>query len=368
MPAYKHAYSLFRSTRLSNAQHSCTVLPIAYKRSMSIQRTHKNRKQKAEAVDPSALTLLDDDELSELRLSVKTRVENTIRNRFGSMFRVEFFGSIRYGVSHANSDLDLVVIDPNMPQGPNKKLHTQGAIYNIRDVARTLGRAGYTDIDCRAHAAVPIVKFHDPRSGLDCDLNINDRLGMLNSAMIKEYCDIHPLLRPLLSRIKEWAKPLGLNNPSPPRGPKSFSSYALSLMTISFLQKEGQLPNLQDNLPPLSKSEGKKRFIWTRKPPQCWDVRFHSAKDWVVPPLPDFDALLRSWFSFWIKFPYESQSISIRDGGIVPRVIPVQSTSKKKEEKTTTASYRSDIRHGSIYCDQECDQFHLDPDACSVQS
>jgi len=162
------------------------------------------------------------------------------------------------------------------------------AIYNIRDVARTLGRAGYTDIDCRAHAAVPIVKFHDPRSGLDCDLNINDRLGMLNSAMIKEYCDIHPLLRPLLSRIKEWAKPLGLNNPSPPRGPKSFSSYALSLMTISFLQKEGQLPNLQDNLPPLSKSEGKKRFIWTRKPPQCWDVRFHSAKDWVVPPLPDW--------------------------------------------------------------------------------
>jgi len=177
------------------------------------------------------------------------------------------------------------------------------------------------------------VKFHDPRSGLDCDLNINDRLGMLNSAMIKEYCDIHPLLRPLLSRIKEWAKPLGLNNPSPPRGPKSFSSYALSLMTISFLQKEGQLPNLQDNLPPLSKSEGKKRFIWTRKPPQCWDVRFHSAKDWVVPPLPDFDALLRSWFSFWIKFPYESQSISIRDGGIVPRVIPVQSTSKKKKKK-----------------------------------
>lgn len=58
MPVYEHAYSLFRSNAC-RIQHNCTVLPIAMcKRSMSIKQTHKGRKQKAEAVDPSVLTLV----------------------------------------------------------------------------------------------------------------------------------------------------------------------------------------------------------------------------------------------------------------------------------------------------------------------
>jgi len=217
-----------------------------------------------------------------------------------------------------------VVIDPQLPQG-FQRLDKLGAIYNIRAVASGLSRAGFTKIMHRASASVPIVKFRDPISGLDCDLNVNDRLGMLNSSMIKQYCDAHAFLRPLLYRIKEWAKPLGLNSPSPPRGPISFSSYALTLMTIGFLQKEGHLPNLQANLPPLSKSETKK-LIWTRKPHQAWDVRFQSARDWVSPPLPDFDTLLYSWFSFWKDFPYEIKSISIRHGGVIPRVTSKSTT------------------------------------------
>lgn len=86
-----------------------------------------------------------------------------------------------------------------------------------------------------SHVSVK-VKFRDQASGLNCDLNVNDRLGIVNSNMVKQYCDAHPLLRPLLYRVKEWAKPLGLNSPSPPRGSVSFSSYALTLMTIGFLQ------------------------------------------------------------------------------------------------------------------------------------
>ncbi|KAF8816415.1 Nucleotidyltransferase, partial [Phlegmacium glaucopus] len=259
----------------------------------------------------------------QLRLTVKHRVELAIRHHFGSRFHVEFFGSIHYGVSHPNSDLDLVVIDPQLPQG-FERLHklggpTSATFLTWGTVAFALSRFGFTSITPRAKASVPIVKFRDPVSGLDCDLNINDRLGIFNSDMVKQYCDAYPLLRPLLYRIKEWAKPLGLNSPSPPRGPISFSSYALTLMTIGFLQKEGHLPNLQENLPPLLKHEKNNSLIWTRKPHQVWDVRFNSAKDWVPPPLPDFDTLLCSWFSFWINFPYDTESISIRHGGTIPR-------------------------------------------------
>lgn len=57
----------------------------------------------------------------------------------------------------------------------------------------------------------------------------------MNSLMIKEYCKISPLLRQVVIAIKQWAKPIGLNKPSGP-GPITFSSYALTLMTIALFQ------------------------------------------------------------------------------------------------------------------------------------
>lgn len=87
-----------------------------------------------------------------------------------------------------------------------------------------------------SHLWILLVKFKDRTSGLDCDLNVNERLGIINSDMIKEYCDNSRVLRPLLFSIKEWAKPLQLNSPSGVGIPASFSSYAFALMTITFLQ------------------------------------------------------------------------------------------------------------------------------------
>ena len=85
-------------------------------------------------------------------------------------------------------------------------------------------------------ANVEVVKFTDKKSGLECDLVVNERLGIANSDLIKHYCDISPVLRPILFSIKEWAKPLQLNCPSTPYVTVSFSSYAFALMTIGFLQ------------------------------------------------------------------------------------------------------------------------------------
>ena len=80
-----------------------------------------------------------------------------------------------------------------------------------------------------------IVTFRDPKTGLHCDINVNERMGLFNSDLIKRYCQLSHILRPMLYEIKMWAKPLGLNNPSG-GGPRSFSSYAFALMTIGFLQ------------------------------------------------------------------------------------------------------------------------------------
>jgi DNA polymerase sigma len=80
------------------------------------------------------------------------------------------------------------------------------------------------------------VKCTDPETRTECDVNVNDQLGLRNTKMIKQYCDISPILRPMIRFIKCWAKPLGLNSPSKHGQPVTFSSYALVLMIIGLLQ------------------------------------------------------------------------------------------------------------------------------------
>jgi len=82
-----------------------------------------------------------------------------------------------------------------------------------------------------------LVKFRDPATGLDCDLNVNDQLGLWNTQLISQYCDLVPdLVRPMIMAIKQWAKSHCMNDPSGRLGPATFSSYALVLMVIGFLQ------------------------------------------------------------------------------------------------------------------------------------
>jgi hypothetical protein len=81
-----------------------------------------------------------------------------------------------------------------------------------------------------------LVKFTDHASGLHIDINVNERLGLINTGLIKTYCDIVPNLRYLVSAIKQWARPRALNQPSASAALRTFNSYALVLMTIGWLQ------------------------------------------------------------------------------------------------------------------------------------
>lgn len=120
-----------------------------------------------------------------------------------------------------------------------------------RNLAEALRKAGFGNTVAIPGAIVPIgqpplifalpfanvvftVKFNDPSTRLECDINVNNQLGFINTSMIKQYVTIQPILIPLLRLIKQWAKRVGMNSPS--KWPMSFSSYALTLMTIAWFQ------------------------------------------------------------------------------------------------------------------------------------
>ncbi|PFH51657.1 hypothetical protein AMATHDRAFT_58801 [Amanita thiersii Skay4041] len=255
------------------------------------------------------------------RLETLKRVDTLIKAKFGKKYSVSMFGSSSYGVSSASSDLDLVIQDSSQPKGVKASIVKQlPSIYKIEKVARILRVAGYRNVK-PIPAVVPIVKFTDPKTRLQCDINVNDRLGLMNTELIKQYFQLHPLLQPMVALVKLWAKPLGLNNPSKPNTTTTFNSYALALMIIGFMQMKQLLPNLQAHLPPAKGMESE--LVWSRKPAVLCDVRFHRPEDHQAVQETELPSLARAWFYYWgFQHQYGTQMTSIRHGGIVSRPAP----------------------------------------------
>ena len=95
------------------------------------------------------------------------------------------------------------------------------------------------------NARVPILKFlldggvgaPIPRP-VPVDLCFNNLNGCRNSELVRRLSALEPRFRPLAMLIKLWAKRRGLVDSSIGR----FSSYALVLLVIHFLQGRGILP------------------------------------------------------------------------------------------------------------------------------
>ncbi|BGP43061.1 hypothetical protein JCM10449v2_007076 [Rhodotorula kratochvilovae] len=249
------------------------------------------------------------------------------------------FGSIRFGLSTATSDLDLCLLDPYRPNGfEEKHFSSQGQarplpeIYNMYRLGASLKRANLTDVTSIADAAVPICKFKVLIDGhvIEADLNTNERLGVFNSRLINSYCNLHPLVRPLSVFVKFWAKQRGLNNPS--GSPTTFSSYTYILLVISYLQHLDLLPNLQDGELIAQTGTPRQRFFSTPRARAGrgagkrnkivrsvgWDVTFveyDSPPEGYVPQEADLAQLARGFFHYWAdEFDTERCVVSIWNG------------------------------------------------------
>lgn len=183
------------------------------------------------------------DERINTRDQLIRKVRHVVQYKYGPRYDVQPYGSSVYMATQilsrtGDGDLDLVVLDTNWPQGfsPEMDMKHLPPIYHTRKLARIMRHAGFTDVEAIPWARVPIVKLTDPASGLHIDINVNERLGLMNTDLIKTYCDIVPSLRCLLSAIKKWARPRALNQPSASDALRTFNSYALVLMTIGWLQ------------------------------------------------------------------------------------------------------------------------------------
>ncbi|KAG0069009.1 hypothetical protein BGZ89_003708 [Linnemannia elongata] len=155
--------------------------------------------------------------------------------------KVEPFGSFVSGLLLENSDADFCIT--------GAKVHDHDHLLNdmnhIGHILKTRGQM--QQVHCIPDALVPIVKFYDPVSRLECDLNTGNTLGVINSGLIRIYTTIDERVKPFLYMVKAICKAQGINDA------KSgyLSSYALTWMGIVFLQQEGHLKSTGTSFKPV---------------------------------------------------------------------------------------------------------------------
>ena len=237
------------------------------------------------------------------RESLTKHLKGLLFRRFGKNAMIEVFGSSVTNLSIGTGDLDLCLSFKN--KTPRKVL---------RKISGLLHEEGMEDIQLIPKARIPIVKFKDPRSGLDVDISLDNRLAIYNSMMLKSYAQ-EERLRLLVQMVKYWASRRGINNAFE----GSLSSYAWTLLTIQHAQmaQPPLAPNRQESCPsrPLS-FHGEK-----------YDVGFDDEV-FDTNNTQSLASLLISFFDrFATRWDWDSMVVSIRNGEAL-------STKSKKWEHT----------------------------------
>ena len=239
---------------------------------------------------------------------------------------VEMFGSSVNNLGLLESDVDLSIIDPT---------YSSNHPYSNMNVVGKILRKFYSKIIVISRARVPIIKFYDSKSGLECDINFNYALGISNSSLLASYTFLDPRVRPLVMLVKYFVKCRNINDASK----NTISSYAWSLMVLAFLQNRGILKNLQQEY------QGPRQLITVRETglisrrsrlKEIHHLKYRSVDvSFQYAPKVNFQSHEIDWLSsdgvanlflefldfFANKHSYNPQNaVSIKDGGI--KILP----------------------------------------------
>lgn len=152
-------------------------------------------------------------------------------------------GSSMSGFGTNKSDMDLCLMLTHQPIDQRREATE---ILNL--VHRGLKKCSFIKTSQVIKAKVPILKFWDDISQVECDLNINNSVGIRNTHLLKAYARMDWRVMPLVLFIKYWSRFHDINDARK----QTISSYSLGLMAIHYLQygtKPPVLPSLQKYYP-----------------------------------------------------------------------------------------------------------------------
>ncbi|CAH8625707.1 unnamed protein product [Schistosoma margrebowiei] len=185
---------------------------------------------------------------SPLKYEKKVRLLNALHMVVSGVFEnagLYIVGSSINGFGSNQSDMDMCLLVTS------RDLHQKSeATFILSRLLQSLKKCRFLYHFTLIRAKVPIIKFRDRYTGIDCDLNVNNVNGLYNTYLLAMYAKIDWRVRPLGIFIKHWAQCLDIHDAQRGR----LSTYCLLLMLIHYLQTAcipPILPNLQEKFPNL---------------------------------------------------------------------------------------------------------------------
>ncbi|XP_067947425.1 speckle targeted PIP5K1A-regulated poly(A) polymerase-like [Watersipora subatra] len=216
------------------------------------------------------------------------------------------FGSSINELGMKNCDLDMVLLTNGTIKNmwsrpiPNTKSLLNQLINRLYRSQRELGITNIVPIKA---ARVPLIKFSHLNQDMECDVSFNRRMGVLNSLLISAVMQFSKSAKLLAFTLKLWGKQKGFVG----GGGKKMNSYSMTLMVIFFLQQVEVVPPLKYLQCPNNTIEDAEGISFITKPDDL--ARFKGLMREYEP-----SELLKGFFAYYIRFPFETSIISVYEG------------------------------------------------------
>lgn len=258
------------------------------------------------------------------------------------------FGSSVTGLEFKSSDIDIYVkifgrmTDNDTPYlNLSKKAFTRSSIFKNAFVI--------------SGAKIPIIKCVHVSTGLFCDINFRNKLGVCNSKLLRYYLHLHPTVKETMFVLKYWAKTNEITGQN-----HLFSSYSLTLMFIFYLQQAPfHFPSIYMLQQNVSKDED-----------EMWNGNFKEepiSSDNIIQNTSHLQ-LLKGFFEFYAEFPYETHMICPYLGKPLEKKI-FASINSVPVEFELYHKYFGDVGFENLKYDKQVvlqDPFELNRNCCSI--
>lgn len=246
---------------------------------------------------------------------------------------VLLFGSYSNGLAlDSESDVDLVLqLSDNINNYDRNLTSKRQQIFYIQQIAKTLRKARYPNVEPVQNARIPIVKFLSKNFDIQADLSINNLFPIFNSALLEQYSMLDPRVRMLLVLVKLWSKCRDLGDASQGK----LHSYAFYILVIHYCQslQKPLIPIIQENsnVPPIKTKDHNERINSNRiinngnsndqsnrisklldYNGTSYECSFDILNNWKSENNDSIGKILFEFFKFYSEYDFDKRIISIR--------------------------------------------------------
>lgn len=226
------------------------------------------------------------------------------------------FGSSVNGFGNKSGDLDMVALRDYDYSNENEMEWS-------RDTEQALIASAYDLIKRKLpgsekaakipKAKVPLVKYYQKHTSLECDLSFDRRDSIIMSELLYFLSSVDARVKPLVFSVRDWAKRMELTSEHPGAW---ISNFSLTLLVLFFLQREHD-ENSSIMLPAWDNFFLERKNLLSN---EVYTRLFNKYNEMALKNKLILEELLFKFFIFFSDFNFKTEGISVRSGEIVKKL------------------------------------------------